>query len=230
MRPLRTSEAESAKASLPPMTARLAQVLAQRLTGDLPGPRVAARFEPRPRLWRYYRAPPPDARAGAVLVLLYRHRRQWCVPLTLRPEHLADHAGQISLPGGAVEPGETTRQAALREFREELGDDGRSVELLGQLSAIYVRASNFVVTPIVGVAERRPKLTPNPGEVEQLLEVPLLHLLDPANFGSHRRQHRGRPYSAPHFTWQSHRIWGATCAILGELVTVLEEGDWGFGD
>jgi len=215
------------------MNAQLPQLLAGRLAGALPGPALAARFEPRgtcaagyPRaggpLWRYHQAPPPDARPAAVLVLLYPHRRQWHLPLTLRPEHLPDHAGQISLPGGAVERGETTGQAALREFHEELGDDGRRIDLLGQLSAVYVQASNFLVTPLVGVTDARPELTPNPREVQQLLEVPLAHLLDPANFGSHRRRHHGRSYTAPHFTWQSHRIWGATCAILGELVAVLE--------
>ena len=204
------------------MNAQLPQLLAGLLAGDLPGPAAAARFEPRPPLWRYYQGAPPDAREAAVLVLLYPHRRRWHLPLTLRPEHLPDHAGQISLPGGAIDPGEDSRQAALREFHEELGAEGREIEMLGQLSEVYVQASNFLVTPWVGMIGSRPELIPNPNEVQQLLEVPLAHLLDPANFGSHRRQHQGQPYTAPHFQWQSHCIWGATCAILGELVTLLE--------
>ncbi len=204
------------------MNAQLPRLLAERLATELPGPNVAARFEPRPPLWRYYQTPPPDARAAAVLILLYPHDGQWLLPLTLRPEHLPDHGGQISLPGGTVEPGETNRQAALREFAEELGRPGREIELLGHLSTLYVQASNFLVTPWVGATDGRPQLTPNPAEVQQLLEVPLAHLLDPANFGSHQRLHGSRPYMAPHFIWQSHRIWGATCAILGELVVVLE--------
>ena len=60
-------------------------------------------------------------------------------------------------------------------------------------------------------------------EVEELLEVPLTHLLDPTNFGSHRREYRGQPYDAPHFAIGRHRIWGATCLILGEFVTLVEE-------
>jgi 8-oxo-dGTP pyrophosphatase MutT (NUDIX family) len=207
------------------MNVRLPALLAERLAGELPGPRVAARFEPQPPLWRYYQTPPPDARLAAVLVLLYPHNGQWHLPLTLRPEHLPDHAGQISLPGGAVEPGETSRQAAVREFHEELGEGGRRIELLGQLSTAYVQASNFLVTPWVAATDGRPELIPNPAEVEQLIEVPLAHLVDPVNFGSHRLEHEGRAYTAPHFTWQSRRIWGATCAILGELVTVLEGED-----
>jgi 8-oxo-dGTP pyrophosphatase MutT (NUDIX family) len=136
---------------------------------------------------------------------------------------MIDHASQVSLPGGAVEPGETAPQAAIREFHEELGDDGQPLRLLGILSPHYVQASNYLVAPCVAAAPARPRFVPNPAEVAEVLEVPLSHLLDPAHFGSHVRQHEGHTYSAPHFLFQSYRIWGATCMILGELVTVLEE-------
>jgi len=205
------------------MNQRWIEALAERLARPLPGPMVASRFEPQPRLWRHYDQAPPTARQAAVLILLYPHEDRWHLPLTLRPSHLPDHAGQISLPGGAVELGETGDQAAIREFHEELGALGEAMELLGRLSPIYVHASNFRVEPWVGVMDHRPTLTPNPAEVEQLLEIPLDHLLDPNNFGSHERHDRGHTYSAPHFAWQTHRIWGATCMILGEFVTIVEE-------
>ncbi len=204
------------------MIPRLPELLAARLAGSLPGPMVGSRFEPTPRHGRGYDDPPPDARQAAVLVLLYPHAGRWHVPLTLRPAHLPDHPGQISLPGGAVGPGETGREAALREFYEELGAAGHAFRLLGALSPIYVRASNFRVEPHVAAAAERPPMTPNPAEVQELLEVPLAHLLDPATLGCHQREHEGRPYTAPHFRWQERRIWGATCMILGELVTVVE--------
>jgi 8-oxo-dGTP pyrophosphatase MutT (NUDIX family) len=143
--------------------------------------------------------------------------------LTLRRGDLADHAGQISLPGGAIVLGETCRQAAVREFHEELGAAGHELELLGRLSAVYVDASNFLVTPWVGAASARPPMAPNPAEVDELIEVPLEHLVDRANFGSHQRESSGRRYTAPHFLCRTHRVWGATCMILGELVTLLEE-------
>jgi 8-oxo-dGTP pyrophosphatase MutT (NUDIX family) len=205
------------------MDEKLPQWLAARLARPLPGPMVGSRFEPQPRPWRHYEVTPPEARAAAVLLLLYPHETQWCVPLTLRPAHLAAHAGQVSLPGGAVEPGETTAQAAIREYHEELGDDRQSLDLLGTLSPLYVEASNYLVTPWVAVARSRPEFVPNPAEVETLLEVPLAHLLDAAHFGRQSRQYQGHSYSAPHFLFQSHRIWGATCMILGELVTILGE-------
>jgi len=204
------------------MNEQLPERLAARLAEPLPGPLVGSRFEPRPRPWRHGEPMPPNARLAAVLVLLYPHEGRWHLPLTLRPSHLPDHPGQISLPGGAVEPGETGPEAAIREFHEELGADATPIRRLGALSPLYVAASNFRVEPWVGAAAQRPAMVANPAEVEQLLEVPLAHLLDPAHFGSHCRQDQGRSYRAPHFVWQEHRIWGATCMILGELVTLVE--------
>lgn len=207
------------------MDLRLPELLASRLTRPLPGAAILAPLEDSRRRGRHYQPPPADARQAAVLVLLYPYQDRWHLPLTLRPAHLPDHAGQISLPGGAIEPGETSSQTAIREFHEELGAADLPIELLGKLSSIYVHASNFRVDPWVAVTDRRPTWTPNVTEVERLLEVPLDHLLDPANLGCHQRssQTQDEPYTASHFLWQSHRIWGATCAILGELVTVLGE-------
>jgi 8-oxo-dGTP pyrophosphatase MutT (NUDIX family) len=205
------------------MNSKLPQKLAARLAEPLPGPMVGSRFEPHPRPWRHDDVAPPDAKPAAVLALLYPHEGKWYLPLTLRPTTLAAHAGQISLPGGAVESGETTAEAAIREFHEELGDDGQAIELLGSLSPLYVQASHYLVTSWVGVVGSRPRFERNPQEVEEILEVPLAHLLDPANFGGETRQYEGQSYSAPCFFFHSHHIWGATCMILGELVTVLEE-------
>lgn len=205
------------------MNARLPELLAQRLAQPLPGPMVGSRFESRsPRGWRYDR-PLADARPAAVLLLLYPHEGRWHVPLTLRPAHLPAHAGQVSLPGGAVDPDETGAEAAIREFHEELGAEGCTIRLLGRLSPIYTGTSNFLIEPWIGVSESRPAMTPNPEEVETLLEVPLEHLLDAANFGSHERSHQGQIYVAPHFLFGQCQIWGATCMILGEFVTILEE-------
>lgn len=211
------------------MNKRLPELLARRLAEPLSGPAVGTRFEtafsdPPPKdARRRYDQFPPDARQAAVLALFYPHQGAWHVPLTVRRTDLPDHAGQVSLPGGAIEPGESSGEAAVREFYEELGAPGVPIELLGRLSPIYVHVSNFRVEPWVGLAHERPRLVPNPAEVDELLEVPLAHLVDPRNFGSHQRRHEGRPYTAPHFAFHSHRIWGATCLILGELVLLLEE-------
>ncbi|MBN2216375.1 MAG: CoA pyrophosphatase [Pirellulales bacterium] len=191
------------------------------LEGPLPGPEVASRFEPGSRVVKHYAAPPDGAREAAVLVLLYPSLGQWHVPLTVRGEHLDHHAGQVSLPGGAVEPGETSAGAAIREFHEELGAEGLNVELLGRLTPLYVATSNFRVEPWVGAAAQRGDMRPNQQEVDRLLEVPLNHLLDPSHFGRHQREKEGRRFEVPHFAWEDYLIWGATCMILGEFITLL---------
>ena len=197
--------------------------LAERLAASLPGEAVRARFAPQPCPWAIKTSLSDKPRQAAVLILLYMHEGHWHLPLTLRPSHMAEHAGQVSLPGGAVEPGETEAEAAVREFHEELGDDGQTIRMLGSLSPIHVRTSNYWVTPCVATTAQRPAFAPNPTEVERLIEVRLCHLLDADQFGSHPRRHHGQPYTAPHFLVESHRVWGATCLILGELVTLLEE-------
>lgn len=205
------------------MTCDLSEWLQNRLQSPLPGPMegtcYAAVGRPGPSACEI----PPGARPAAVLALLYPREDRWHMPLTLRPQHLPDHAGQISLPGGAVEPGETAQQAAVRELHEEVGANNVSPTILGSLSPIYVHVSNFRVDPFVAVCRQLPQFEANPDEVDAILEVPLDHLLDPAHLSGHERTSQGCTYRAPHFAWNDYRIWGATCLILGELVTLIRE-------
>lgn len=205
------------------MNLDLPEQLANRLKARLPGPMEGTRFaaidRPGPRVTQV----PPQARPAAVLALLYPLADRWHIPFTVRPQHLPDHAGQVCLPGGAVEAGESSADAAVRELHEEVGADNVQPEILGSLSPIYVHVSNFRVEPFVAVCRDRPEFVANPAEVDEILEIPLEHLLAPANLSSHERSLNGCTYTAPHFAWKSHRIWGATCLILGELVTVIDE-------
>jgi 8-oxo-dGTP pyrophosphatase MutT (NUDIX family) len=203
------------------ITDDLAERLAQRLREPLPGRVAQVLFEPELSYGRHFGPPPADARQAVVLVCLYPHEGEWYLPLTIRPTTMVVHAGQISLPGGRVEPGETGDRAALREFEEELGVPPEVVHLIGRLSPLYLFASNFQVTPWVGIAPARPNFNPHSGEVAELLEVPLEHLRLPASRGVHARRHHGVALSAPHFVWGRHRIWGATSMILSELVEMI---------
>jgi 8-oxo-dGTP pyrophosphatase MutT (NUDIX family) len=166
----------------------------------------------------------PGARKAAVMILFYPWQTQWHVPLTLRPEHLANHGGQISLPGGAVEPGEDAEQCALRELHEELGVavDMRSVA--GRLSPVYVYGSEFLVVPVVSVLDRRPDFSPQASEVAELFEVPASHLADTSNFGSHLIARRSVRFRSPHIDFHGRLIWGATRMILAEFDGRLR--DW----
>lgn len=206
-----------------PLPTNLPALLADRLSRALPGRAAQARFEPELSYGRHFGAPPASARPSAVLLLLYEHQGGWYLPLTCRSLALGLHAGQISLPGGLVEPGETHATAARRELREELGIAHAPLEMLGQLSSLYLYVSNFAISPFVALAPNRPPFAPNPDEVREVLEIPLEALLDESHHGRHVRQQRGVEMTVPHIAWQEHQIWGATCMILGEFLQVVRE-------
>jgi len=203
------------------LDSHLPERLQARLAEPLPGWRVQRRLQPELSFGRHFGPPPATARHAAVLVLLYEHAGRWHVPLTLRPEALGAHGGQISLPGGVLEPNERSSDAALRELREELGVSADGLQLIGQLSSVYLFASNFQITPWLATSRRRPDFAPNPAEVDLLLEVPLDHLRDPSNFGSVERQKLGVIFRAPALRFGSHEIWGATSMILAELLALI---------
>ncbi|MEX0936474.1 MAG: CoA pyrophosphatase [Pirellulales bacterium] len=201
------------------------QDLAEHLADRRADRELRRRFAPELSYGRQFGPAPRDARPAAVLILLYPHQ-EIVLPLTLRPPHLPQHAGQICLPGGLVEPDETSQQAALRELDEELGvRDG--LQIIGRLSELYVFVSGFRVTPWLAVREDQPTMIPNPDEVSQVIEVPLAALADP---NCHQRMlvEFGRMrFYAPCFAWREFRIWGATSMILGELIGVIEQASPG---
>jgi 8-oxo-dGTP pyrophosphatase MutT (NUDIX family) len=197
--------------------------LATRLQGSLPGWAAQAHYQPELSFGRHRGPAARGARQAAVLILLYPEHDQWHIPLIVRPAHMSDHGGQVSLPGGAIEPGEESWRAAVREYSEELGAPADDVRVVGQLSELFLFASNYQVTPWVGAVDEAPRWHPNQGEVDALLEIPLAHLVDPANSGHIERQQRGLTFKAPSFSWQSQRIWGATSMVLAELVASLAD-------
>ena len=203
------------------MNADLPNQLAARLKSALPGWAAQSSFQPELSFGRHQGPAHPGARQAAVLILLYPRSDAWHLPLIVRPDHMPDHAGQVSLPGGTIEPGETSREAALREYSEELGAPADGVQILGELSELYLFASNFQVAPWVGSVTALPAWQPNRNEVDTLLEIPVSHFLDPANRHFIERKQRGLRFKAPCFNWQSHRIWGATSMVLAELAASL---------
>ncbi|MEK6235545.1 MAG: CoA pyrophosphatase, partial [Planctomycetales bacterium] len=182
--------------------------LAERLAKPTPGRNAQRRLEPEGSEGRHF-IPRDDAKAASVLILLYPRQGEWLLPLTLRPDHLPDHPGQISFPGGAREPNETSDQAAVRELQEELGVSTDGVRLLGRLSPLYVFVSNYLIDPWVGVVDSRPTWSPCPIEVQEVIEFPLRALMEPSNIREERRELAGQSRGVPYFAHESHRIWGA---------------------
>ncbi len=162
-----------------------------------------------------------NPRESAVLLLLYPRDGQTRVVLTLRRHDLNAHAGQISLPGGRLEPGETPAQAALREAHEEVGIDPSQVMLLGSLAPLYIPPSDFRVHPFVGWHEEPAVFVPQPGEVAELLEVPLLSLLDARTRREEIWNRLGLELQVPFFSVGRHKVWGATAMILSEFLERL---------
>jgi 8-oxo-dGTP pyrophosphatase MutT (NUDIX family) len=197
--------------------------LRERLQSPLPGRSAQGRFAPSP--WAPEWSPelrPETARRAAALILLYPGKAGPAVALTVRHAGLPHHAGQVSLPGGAIDPGESADAAALREAQEEIGVTADRIRLVGALSTLWVPVSNFVVHPFVGVARRPPEFRLDPREVDSLVEAPVAVLRDPGRLHWIGRERRGVEVKYPYFDVAGHVVWGATAMILGEFVCLFD--------
>lgn len=179
---------------------------------------------PQPRAW-----PSPDAilRPAAALLLLYPHVGEWWIPLTVRGSTLRHHSGQVSLPGGRLDrPDEAVEEAALREAREEIGVAPDEVDVLGRLTPLPITVSGHLLSPVVGIASRRPPFSVATPEVERLIELPLSHLTHPETIGWEQRARSLVPHdvmNVPYFDVDGVHVWGATAMILAEFIAVLGE-------
>lgn len=156
-------------------------------------------------------------RKAAVLVGLIDRGDDYGVVLTLRPESMALHAGQVAFPGGRIDPGDVTPlAAALREASEEVGVDPLSVTILGQGDP-YLTGTGFSISPFVGVLPPAFTPQPHPREVADVFETPLSFLMNPANHQRHEREFKGALrayYAMPH---NGRYIWGATAGMIRSL-------------
>lgn len=161
-------------------------------------------------------------RRPAAVLLALRDGGAPQLVLTVRTDTLPSHAGQVAFPGGRVDPGDADAVAtALRESEEEIGLDRALVTPLGYLDN-FDTISGYRITPVVArIAERSP-LRAAPTEVAEVFEVPLAFFLDPANLRRYTVEFRGHRREMVEFVHGGHRIWGATAAILLNLLKRME--------
>ena len=209
------------------VTPHLEQRLRDALSRPLPGLDAQLRMAPTPRVgWDPLKVP-VGTRDGAALVLVYPHDDTFLMPLTVRGAGLRNHTGQVSLPGGRVDDGETIEAAALREAEEEIGVARDSVIVLGRLTPLHIPVSNFLLHPVVGYVPRRPLFNRAEWEVARIIEPTLVQLRHPATI---KREFRNRTTAGetiqidvPFFDIDSEKVWGATAMVLAEFCAILPD-------
>lgn len=198
--------------------------LRARLAEPLPGLATFMAMAPQnPRHMPVAQARAQGCREGGVLALLYPLEGETYTVLTRRSDALRNHAGQISFPGGRLDPGEDARQAALREAWEELGIVPEALDILGLLSELYIPPSNFCLAPVVAATHERPHFQPHDAEVAELIEAPLRLFTDPATRAWEERILEGEPRRIPYYQVGPHKVWGATAMVLTELGVLWAE-------
>lgn len=159
-----------------------------------------------------------------MLIPIVAREPELTVIFTQRSAHLRDHSGQVSFPGGRAAAGDASAEAtALRESNEEIGLDPGRVELLGRMPEYHTR-TGYRITPVIGVVVPPVELRAEADEVEEIFEVPLAFLLDPANYQRQSREWQGELRWFFAVPYQGRYIWGATAGMLVNLSRHLARG------
>lgn len=199
--------------------------LRRSLTAELPG--TTAQFEMAlPHRLNELRNPANKKTCleAAVLVLFYPEKDSpdhAKLLLTVRPDGMAKHAGQVAFPGGRREKGEALVDTALRETAEEVAIPKRKIEILGALTPLYIPPSNFCVYPFVGAIDSYPDMATTSEEVASVFGVSVPDLVDPALRRTDVRDIKGKSVEIPYFALSGEFVWGATAMMLAELVAIL---------
>ncbi len=177
-------------------------------------------IDPRPGHKTYLEIKDRCKKAG-VLILVFPWKEQSYLILTRRTELVQYHPNQISFPGGQCEPEENPSTTALRETHEELGIDPAKIKTVGQLTPLYIPPSDYCIYPSVGISDQRPEYFPRIKEVAEVIEIPILHLLEDKNLRKEIWELNGKKVRVPFYEFEDHKIWGATAMVLAEFLDII---------
>lgn len=198
-----------------------AEDIRKALLQHLPGAASHTKMLPKTRVLKI---PPHEKdiiKHSSVLILLFPYKEELTVCLIKRPLHMKHHAGQVALPGGRIEKGESALETALRETREEVGIETSEIEILGELSELYVEVSGFIIHPFVGWLPKKPSFLVNSDEVEKIILFPLKQFLSRPD-EVELETIRGK-LKVPCVKFENEIIWGATAMLLSEFTDILSQ-------
>jgi 8-oxo-dGTP pyrophosphatase MutT (NUDIX family) len=163
-------------------------------------------------------------KTSAVLLLFHQLSNEWHIVLTERKKYEGVHSGQISFPGGRQEHNESFLETALRETKEEIGVDTHKFSIVGNLTELYVPPSNFIIYPFVAYSLEKLNFQKEDKEVEEIINVPISFFLDDSNRTFQKvKVAQNMMIEVPAFVYQERVIWGATAAILAEILHLIKQ-------
>ena len=200
------------------------KLIKRRLLKELPGWKSQRKMAVMPinAVTRLAFYPPSNAKLAAVAIILFQEDKKLKFFLTRRTSNVDHHKGEISLPGGAQDKGESFKDTSLRESEEEIGIN-ISLELIGKLTPLYAPVSGFLIHPYVWYSKDKPSTTINENEVESIHDIDLDELQDDTTLSTKSIKVKGLIVDVPSFHFDSCISWGATAMILSEFKDTLVE-------
>lgn len=205
---------------------RIKENLLSNFPSVLPGKTAHLRMAPRPVDARRFNDVPMEGfRKSAVLIVIHPSDEGASFPLIKRPTYQGHHSGQMAFPGGKMDPDDpNVIFTALREAQEEVGLDPSSVQIVGQLSELYIPNSRFLVHPVIGLLDKTPKWVPDFREVDRVLGTSFKTLVQPGIIKETKIPLASQSsLIAPYFDLHREVVWGATAMILSELIEVITD-------
>ena len=200
--------------------------LENRISKELPGESAQYKLAPfkRKEEEQMFLKKGAKPRKSAVLMILYPQDGLIHVPMIIRTVYDGVHSGQIGLPGGKFEEeDEYLVNTAIRETKEEISVQVDELEIIGQLSALFVPVSNFIIHPFIAWMDQKPEFKPEEKEVQEILEIPLTYMTQAENRETRRiKTAKGYSIKAPGIPIGDNFLWGATAMILSEFLEIID--------